>query len=171
LQTGGTLGGTGTVGGATTVGNNGTIRGGDVTGVGTLTLAGSLTIGSGGTLSTKIASTSATANLLAATGAFTFDTGGRVLIDGSSVPFDPATSYTYTIATSGMSTGGLNVTDQSVFSFANFANSSAFTFSLTGNTGGAVLLNFTPVPEPATVLAIGAAGLGLAGWFRRRRNV
>ena len=163
-------GGTGTVGGATTVGNNGTIRGGDVTGVGTLTLAGSLTIGSGGTLSTKIASTSATANLLAATGAFTFDTNGRVLIDGSNVTFDPATSYSFTIATSGTSTAGLNVTNQSAFSFANFANPSAFTFSLTGSTGGAVSLNFTPVPEPGLLLAVSVAGLGLAGWFRRRRN-
>ncbi|MGL6096904.1 MAG: PEP-CTERM sorting domain-containing protein [Fimbriiglobus sp.] len=30
-------------------------------------------------------------------------------------------------------------------------------------------VNFNPVPEPATVLGTGAAGLGLIGWVRRRR--
>ena len=155
--------------GATTVGNTGIIRGGNATGDGTLTLGSSLTIGSGGTLSTKIASTSATANLVAATGAFTFNSAGKVLIDGNNVAFNPATSYTYTIASSGTSTAGLNVTDQSVFSFANFTNSGDFTFSLTGNAGGAVFLNFAPVPEPGAILAVcGLAVGGVAAWRRRK---
>ena len=40
--------------------------------------------------------------------------------------------------------------------------------SLTGDTGGAIYLNFTPVPEPTTVLGIATAGLGLAGLVRGR---
>src|SRR5262249_39802448 len=31
-----------------------------------------------------------------------------------------------------------------------------------------LVLQFTPIPEPATVLGIGFAGLGLAGLLRRR---
>ncbi len=168
VQSGGTLGGTGTLGGANTVGDTGTIRGGDATGVGTLNLAGSLTIRSGGTFSTKIANTTTTSNLLAVTGAFAFNPGGRVFIDANNVTFDPATSYTYLIATSGTSTAGLSVTDQTLFSTSNFSNSSAFTFSLTGNAGGVIFLDFTPVPEPTTVLGLAAAGMGLAGMIRRR---
>jgi hypothetical protein len=34
-----------------------------------------------------------------------------------------------------------------------------------------VLYNFSPVPEPASILAVAAGGLGLAGWVRRRRRV
>lgn len=54
--------------------------------------------------------------------------------------------------------------------YAYGASSAAGTFRLTvsgGNPG--VVLNYTPVPEPATVLGVSAAGLGLAGWVRRRR--
>jgi hypothetical protein len=36
---------------------------------------------------------------------------------------------------------------------------------------GVIQITFTPVPEPGTVLAIGAAGLGLAGWYRRRGEI
>jgi hypothetical protein len=38
------------------------------------------------------------------------------------------------------------------------------------STGKMVQLTFSPVPEPGTILGIAAAGMGLAGWVRRRRN-
>jgi len=167
----GTLAGEGTIapsiGNSVNVVNGGTIRAGSLDGAGKLIVSGNVNIGSGGTLSTKI--TSGTANLIEITGAnaFTFDPNAKVLIDGNNFAFSPATTYTYTIATSGTSTAGLSVTNQSLFSFTNFANSGDYTYSLSGNAAGAVILTFTPVPEPGTMVALGAAGLGLLGAIRR----
>ena len=42
-------------------------------------------------------------------------------------------------------------------------------FSITGNAGGEIFLNITPVPEPATVLGLAAGALGVGGVIRRRR--
>lgn len=36
--------------------------------------------------------------------------------------------------------------------------------------GPTLAFNVTPVPEPASILGISAAGLGVAGWVRRRRT-
>ena len=64
---------------------------------------------------------------------------------------------------------GVNITNPSQFSFVGFAVESA---SLTGDAGGALYLNFTPVPEPAAVLGLAALGLGLAaGLGRKARGV
>ena len=93
-----------------------------------------------------------------------------MFVDGNNVAFTAGTAYSgIKIGGSGASTAGLNVTDQTAFSFANFPNSSSFNFSLTGNTAGDVLLNLTPVPEPATVVGLAALGLAAAGAVRRRR--
>ncbi len=81
---------------------------------------------------------------------------------------DPATTYTYTLGTSATSTAGLNVNNQSVFSFANFANSGDYSYALTGNATGDILLTFTMVPEPSLMIAVGGALLGAGAWVRRR---
>ena len=62
--------------------------------------------------------------------------------------------------------------------FINNAPAGTFLLTYQGNitesgisiTGGndVVLYGFSPVPEPGAVLAIGAAGLGVLGWVRRR---
>jgi hypothetical protein len=62
----------------------------------------------------------------------------------------------------------LNITNPAQFTTTNFANAAAFTFSVTGNAGGDVFLTVAPVPEPATVLGVAAAALGLGGFVRRR---
>jgi hypothetical protein len=44
-------------------------------------------------------------------------------------------------------------------------------FSVTGTAGGALNLNITPIPEPATILGLAAGALGVGGLIRRRRLV
>jgi len=180
-----TLRGTGTVTGAVTVGPNGTILAGDGSNaVGTLTVSSGLTISTGGTIgvridgaqeSTGIAGSSSSGsnnNLLALSGTLTGGNNAIIAINGFGASFDPSKSYSYTIAT-GVDGSGLSidsVTNPSQFTFANFSNSSGFNFSVTGDniSGGHVFLNFTPVPEPATVLGIAVAALGFGGFVRRK---
>jgi hypothetical protein len=52
-----------------------------------------------------------------------------------------------------------------VSGLSGLVNGGQFTLTITGQN---LVLNFNPVPEPATVLLIGAAGLGVAGLVRRR---
>ena len=51
---------------------------------------------------------------------------------------------------------------------------SGFTFDPSGytltGTHDVLMVTFVPVPEPATVLAVGAAGLGAVGMARRLRR-
>src|SRR5262249_10575927 len=76
--------------------------------------------------------------------------------------------YSYTIGRVGAANelqgGTLNITDQSRFVGIGFQASD---FSVTSDGAGLIHLNFTPVPEPGTVLLVGAAGLGLAAGRRR----
>jgi autotransporter-associated beta strand protein len=64
-------------------------------------------------------------------------------------------------------TGGF---DQNLFA----VTASGFTFDSSGytltGTSNVLMVSFVPVPEPATVLAVGAAGLGALGLLRRRRS-
>jgi len=175
------LQGTGTVNGGVTVGSNGTIRAGDSNGVGTLSLNGpGLTIGSAGTLAVKISTTAGSSgatgssstgtnnNLLASLGSFTFDPAGKITIDGTGITdFTLNSPYSYKIATGAGNQSTLLINNQSAFSTIGF---SADTFSVTGNAGGDIFVNFTPVPvpEPTTVLGISVAALGLGAFVRRR---
>ncbi len=78
-------------------------------------------------------------------------------------------TYTVLAATGSISGGGFNAANFSVSDFGNF-NHTQWNFGVQ-TSGSNVVLTFQPVPEPATVLAVGAAGLGLAGWVRRKRRV
>ena len=64
-------------------------------------------------------------------------------------------------------TGGF---DQNLFA----VTASGFTFDSSGyvltGTPDVLTVSFVPVPEPATVLAVGAAGLGALGLVRRLRR-
>lgn len=188
VQTGGTLGGTGTVGGATTVQSGGAIRGGTAATTGTLT-TGNVTVNTDATLA---------ANLAAPGTSSTLAVGGNTLnlLNGSKLSLTAITGFSgaagsYTLATltngdnlqlggtgnradgfsfgtyvEGTGASGAVVIDVSNLSFTLNAGD---TFAL-NRVGNNLVLSFSPVPEPATVLAVGAAGLGLFGWARRRRQ-
>lgn len=75
-------------------------------------------------------------------------------------------SWTIIDVDGGTNTGATN--------FGGVANASDFasagTFALSSGPGGDVVLTFTPVPEPAAVVGLAAAGLALGAWWRRSRS-
>ena len=172
VNSGGTLGGTGRISGITTVNSNATIRAGDATGLGDpLNFQTSLTIASGATLSTRIADAAGSSNRIeVASGTLSISSTANIHINGTGATFDPTQTYTYLVAQrSGQDLSGLSITDQARFTTSGF-DASGFAFKLTGSAAGDVILTFTPVPEPGTLLALGAAGLGLLGAYRRYRS-
>ncbi len=50
------------------------------------------------------------------------------------------------------------------------ANTDAHTIFLNGNAQGDVFLNYTPIPEPGTILGLGTGILGVAAFIRLRRK-
>ena len=173
--TGGTLGGTGRIGGATTI-TVGTLAPGD-NGAGVLTLDGNLTFASSGTRSLALELNGATAG----TGHDRLAVNGTVALNGATLN---ATRSGYTPGAADKLFVVLNDgTDAVGGTFGGLADGASFdlggvtayiyyqgdfgTGSLTG--GNDVVIAFTPVPEPATVLAVGAAGLGAITWLRRRK--
>ena len=87
--------------------------------------------------------------------------------------FDVNSAHTYTLISTvngvtGFTGSNQFAVDTSGFSVAGTGtlDSSLFTVGLSGNS---LVLQFTPVPEPGTVLGVAAAGLGLARLVRRQR--
>lgn len=188
---GGTLGGTGRIGGVTTVAAGGTIRGDAGNGTGTLTLGSNLTVNgaasNGGRIQTAVSGPAATvANSKLDIGGNTLTlapAGDKFIIDlkQGTVAVTEGELYTITLATK--SAGGVfrlgsttlvanDVIDQSNYTVTNdFANDIYGDYILrVDSTGNNLQLSFTPVPEPGTLLALGAAGLGLFGAYRRYRT-
>ncbi|MCE9561794.1 MAG: autotransporter-associated beta strand repeat-containing protein [Planctomycetes bacterium] len=179
----GTFGGDGTTLSEIIVQNGGTIRAGTLAGVGTLTMSGrGLTINSGGTLAVRITAAGTTDatkmglssngsnnNLLASVGAFSFDPAAKITLDGTGSTFTIGQAYSYKIATGAGDTSGLNIIDQTRLSTIGF---NANSFSLTGDAGGDVFVNFTaaPVPEPTTILGIAVMALAFVQSVRRLRK-
>ena len=95
---------------------------------------------------------------------------------GQIANFDSAVARSWAIAdfSNGNTTGGvLNfAADKFTLDTSGFLNDlGGGSFSLSTNAAATQLvLSFTPVPEPATVLLIGAAGFAVAGWRRRFRT-
>lgn len=196
VHSGGTLGGTGTIFQEGTnfvrIASGGTFQGGDGTGAGTLTITGTnpaaaLSLGATATLAVKIVS-AGTAGVGPSTGgssnsltnptnhSFVSSNVGiaaddttqlRFTIDGTGVAFQLGQTYSYKVAqfTIGQDLTGVNIMNTAQFTFIGF---SANNISVTGGANGQVYLNFTPVPEPASVLGIAAGVMGLGVVVRRR---
>lgn len=188
VSSGGTLGGSGTVNGAVTVASGGTLAPGNSPG--TLTVNNNVTLATGSTYVWEISPTTLNPSLTnggsdsgvsrdllnitgtgktLSTGNFTFK-----ISEFTTTTLDPTKNYSWTVATTqGTPTIGTVTFDYSSASnFATYAGTSGNTVALVAS-GNNVYLNLTvaPVPEPATVLAIGVAGLGVVGAIRRRRRV
>lgn len=188
----GILAGTGTVNGAVAVNAGGAIRG-DVTGAtGTLTVnnnvAISSTVSSNGILQFEASRTgagTANASLVSVTGATNIlnlspGIGNRFTIDlvNGTNTLQAGETYALTLATvatagniqlNGTTLNPNDIIDPSNYLLQSSAFSSFSGVSLAINGAGTgLVLTFSPVPEPATVLAIAAGALGLGGVVRRR---
>ena len=198
VGSGATLAGTGTIildggeGKTVTVNQGGTLRGGsaaDPTGplmvsgptsiIGAATGAGTLAVDlngtgtSGATVSRLVVPGGSTLNFQT-TGVGTGPVAIQLLNDGSLTPGNP---YSFTIANGDVNVFLLNGIPVSSYTHnADFTLRSAnFSFSevtLTVDGSNNLVLGFTPVPvpEPATVMGIAAAALGLGGLVRRLRR-
>jgi hypothetical protein len=180
LSTNQQLGGNGTVVGQVTVGNGGVIQPSGLPGPGTLNV-GNMIWQPGGTYRWSASSVLTDANggspyavskILSTTGSLDLtglSSANRFTIqvttlnpDGTAGPLydlDPTGSYSWTIASFA---GGISGFSASAFNLAP-----GYSISAQGNN---LVLTLSPVPEPATTLAIGAAGLAVAGWVNRRRR-
>jgi autotransporter-associated beta strand protein len=162
----GTLGGSGSIASSVTTAAGTTLTAGTAAATPKLTLGSGLSLG-GRYLVTLFADdtvsridlTSGTASI--GGGSLELALGSGVTVDS----FRAGGNQTYTIidAGNGLLSGTFSTTN---FTTAGFAASEwAVVYD---NTNGNVTLNFTPVPEPATVFALATGGL-LAGWAVRRR--
>jgi autotransporter-associated beta strand protein len=181
IGAGGTLAGTGSTGGSVVVA--GRLAPGD-NGIGTLTTGGQ-TWASGGVLSLDLAAlpgagtswdrlqlNGSLAITATAAAPFTIELFSRnALGNGAALAgFSPSMSYAWTFLTAtsipGFASDALRI-DASQFNALNNANG-LFWLS---NSGTALTLLYSPVPEPSTVaLLAGAGALGFAFWRRRRTH-
>ena len=193
---GATLGGTGTLGGATTVNSGGVIRGDVGAGTGTLNTR-NVTVAAGGNvdmnlgamdLDTRIGTNN---KLNVGTGTFNLTSGAVVRLTGVS-GFGSETHGTFILATltngSNILLDGGAVSDGQILGeytvgagspnagpialdvsgLPTLLNDSKLTLRRSGNN---VVLNFTPVPEPAFLLAVcGLAVGGVVGLRKLRRK-
>ena len=188
VNSGGTLGGNGRVGvelgNAVNVNPGGTLRPGDAAGVGQLGInsglnmlsgskfavrinapgPGGVAANSGGSSDSLIAPTNH--NYLQVNGSTFINSGMNVIVDVTGLTFEQEKLYSYKVAQFGDDQSGVAI-PTAQFTFVGLPNG-VFSASLNGNSSGALFLNFTPAPEPGTVLAFAAAGLGLGGLLRRR---
>jgi autotransporter-associated beta strand protein/T5SS/PEP-CTERM-associated repeat protein len=182
---GGTLGGTGRIGGTVTVASAATLAPG--AGVGTLSVAGNTLLNAGSKLAVEV-DAPGTADLLAVEGSGTTlaFTGGSILELSLLGGFTRTGPAAYTLATlvngDNLFLDGSPTTDGAVLgtfiqgggtsgaviiqpSGATLFDGDQFVLSRVGNT---VKLQFSPVPEPGTVLAMSFGSLAAGAAFRRR---
>jgi autotransporter-associated beta strand protein len=188
LASGQTLQGNGSLTGGVTARPGSTIRGDTGTSTGELTATGTIVFqGASGTSGSRLRtivshnagfpanpdeSSLLVANLdlaISASSPFNIE-----LLTGT-VPLQPFQSYTITLATATGAirqngsdlSGGFLFHPNSYNLTADFPFESSPTLGV-DSLGKNLVLNVTPTPEPGTVLAVAAVGLGLAGLARRR---
>jgi hypothetical protein len=109
----------------------------------------------------------ATKDLLAITGAMTLNNLEIDVVGVGSHGFNNAQSYSWTIGTFTPGLGAIVGTP--TFVLTNITPAAGSQFSL-GLGTGAVFLNYSPVPEPASILAACAVAGGAWSVWRRRRS-
>jgi fibronectin-binding autotransporter adhesin len=189
-----TLMGNGTIGGPLNVVDGGTVLPNIVTNNNPARLTqtvGNTDFASGSTLAARIggnANDDASRSQLNTAGTLTFPNtgGGTWTVDVSKVAsFTPTGgARTYTIAQAGSipSTGlDIPVTLLATGAAPQTATNGTTTLRVTGfsagdffslqRQGNTIALNYTPIPEPVGLLAICGAGLGIAAWRRRARQL
>ncbi len=184
-----TLQGTGTVTGALTVASGSTIRGDSGTDTGTLT-TGNVTVQSGGRLGVQLGTGTAASRLNTSAGILNLNSNSIIDPNGT---FDGGGNRT--LATLSSSAGGLVVGGTTYNSNADIASYTfttgdtglrafgALQFDVTGlgltqgdqlvlsRSGNNLVLNFSPVPEPASMLALcGLVVGGVVGVRKLRRK-
>jgi autotransporter-associated beta strand protein len=168
----GRLMGTGTVDRPVSVNAGGTLQGGTGGAAGTPTV-GAITLDGANTLRTVVGGTGASptfSRIAAGSNPLTFNAAGTatdlttiLLVGDGTLITDGTNTYTVTVATF------TNGTPPPAANFVVAAEGFVFSGSPTLVVDGtSLVVTFTPVPEPGTVLALGAAGLGVAGLVRRR---
>jgi autotransporter-associated beta strand protein/T5SS/PEP-CTERM-associated repeat protein len=167
VKNGGTLGGGGTtvgsagiISGLVTVQSGGHIAPGNA-GPGILNLKGGVTFNSGSTLDIEL--NSATLG----SGYDQLKVTGTAALNGNlnvTLGFTPLSTDTFTVVSATTVTGTFANTP------GNHLTLSGGTFDVVYGSNFVTLQNFTPVPEPASVLLIGAGAACLAGWVRRRSH-
>jgi hypothetical protein len=89
-------------------------------------------------------------------------------VDGQNLSgFVPHTTYQYMVMEAGVGITGFDPNHVTI-NPTNFVTPG--TFSLTLNGTQALVLSYTPVPEPAGILALFLGAAGAAGWVRKRRQ-
>lgn len=198
VNPGGGLGGTGSISGNVFLNTGspagGYIRGDTGTGLGTLVLGSNVTIngdstpGFGGTILTavnRMAPNSANASLISLTsptGILNLGVGGSpFVIDLRNTGLSPVVLFeTYTINLAQVQTSGnihlnsVSLPPSTVINPSDYVLLSDIPYALThtlqvNGTGTVLQLTFSPVPEPSTILGVGALALGAFGYIRRRR--
>jgi autotransporter-associated beta strand protein len=181
VASGATLAGNGQLGGTLAVQSGATVRPGDGATIATLTLnsSQSATFAGGSNLRVAGGNTPPASGQVRPLGAAHIDRSGRLAgnkLDIGLFAVDAlqlGVQYTLTLLhTEG--TGSI-LYPGGVFSADQFnVTASGITFDTSGyqlaGTSDTLTLTFVPVPEPMTVLAVGAAGLGAVGLARRYRR-
>lgn len=196
VASGARLGGSGTVSGPITVQDGGRIFGGNGTNTGTLTV-GNVTVNANGNFAANIAESGTNSTLVFGNNTIDFITDSKLKLTGLtgfvSTEFGPSSSYTlgtFTSADKILRNGGVvadSATDYNgsilgeyvvgtgdVNSRAVKIDLSTFGQSLNDGdrfvlqrTGNNLVLNFSPVPEPASMLAV--CGLVVGGFVAVRK--
>jgi hypothetical protein len=175
-----TLTGHGTITGG--LGSSGTVAAGTGTGASTLTVNGGFT-GDNVTLAARLFGTGYTnattsdMGMLAVGGGVAFTGQADIRLDLSALNTSQVAQLRTNILAGGSSrdyavltTGGLSGSG-SHLTLANLGNFAPSEWTFTQVTsGGNVYVRFTPVPEPASVLAVGAAALAALRSRRRRTS-
>jgi autotransporter-associated beta strand protein len=186
VNNGGTLAGTGTVNGTVSVASGGALAPGSG-GAGALIVGGNTTLNNGAKLSISAAAVGNNTSLTVQGSTTTVDFKTGSILDLSLISgFGSAGNYTIVSMPTGSGANvlldGVATTDGQVLGTfvqgtgasgavtitpSGFSLTTGDSFTLT-RSGDAVILSFSPVPEPATVLGLAAGALGLGGLVRRR---